>query len=358
MQELYKLGTNQVKTTDPVDWPELSSERFTDPESYLPSKELTAAVNVALNLGRPLLLTGEPGTGKSRLAASVAHQLSRYSALRIRKIPLQFNVRSNSVARELFYSFDSMRKFSDYSIARTIAERKPNANYLTLSVLGIAFLLTQPKHPLYNRLPIEYRPDTPIPQRSVVLIDEVDKAPRDFPNDLLNQIDTYEFSIPELAEGDGVQGPSAAPVVSAAKEHRPFVIITSNSEKHLPDAFLRRCIFFHIEFPNRENLSKIVECRFASEVMPSRKLLEATLELFFELRDRQPSPQKKPGTAEYLDWLDILAALEATSISDFDIRAPATRNIVESSLSVLAKTRDDAARAKRLLKEFSDPAVG
>lgn len=348
MQELYKIETSGVQVDETLEWPNLSVDRFSNPSKYLPSPELVAAVNVALSLGRPLLLTGEPGTGKSRLAESIAFQLGHYPSLQFSSTPLRFNVRSTSVARELFYSFDNMRKFSDYSIIETAGERQPNLEYLTLNELGIAFLLTQPAHELYIRIPTDLRPKNAAPQRSVVLIDEIDKAPRDFPNDLLNQIDAYAFQVPELAESSGSDGPTSAPIVQTTQQMRPVIVITSNSEKHLPDAFLRRCVFFHIDFPDQASLTKIVESRFAGRAQPSRELLASALDFFFEIRDKPAAPQKKPGTAEFLDWFDVLTNIENSSEGSMDLYSDQNTLLIKSTLSVLAKTREDLLRAERL----------
>lgn len=360
MIELYKVEPAPTGTLVAAEWPEASVDRFTDPSGYRPSSDLVAAVNVSLSLGKPLLLTGEPGTGKTRLASNIAWQLSRYPGLAFGRQVLEFNVRSTSAARDLFYSFDSMRRFADIQTKNL----KGVESYLTFNALGIAFLLSLPENLHYGRIPAKFLPGNEKPARSVVLIDEIDKAPRDFPNDLLNEIDNYRFNVPELAASvpvvnsddpktrDNGGAMLAVPEIKARAGHRPVIIITSNSEKHLPDAFLRRCVFFHIDFPDQGALTKIVKERFKAPRPILEDLLKPALDFFFDLRECPPTPQKKPGTAEFLEWLDVLNTLLNGKEARDRFLAGEIDPAVASTLTILAKTREDLWRAQGLLVDF------
>lgn len=217
---------------------------------YRPDPGLKDAVNAALLLGQPLLLTGEAGAGKTRLAEHLAWQLGLGE-------PLRFETKTTSQARDLFYLYDALRHFQAVQIrdpARSAQAADP-LDYFTLNPLGLAILRSQPQTALAKRglLPLLERHGErhTAARRSLVLIDEIDKAPRDFPNDILNEIETLFFRIPELAERiDNVP-------VRADPALRPVVVITSNSEKHLPEPFLRRCVYYHIPFPDREQMHAI-----------------------------------------------------------------------------------------------------
>lgn len=353
MLELFKPKPAPVDP-QPLPWPDLQEARKDEPSAYLASSGLSAAVNVAINLGKPLLLTGEPGTGKTQLADAIAWQLSRYAGFEMRDRALKFQVGSTSVARELFYSFDRLRQFSDYQIVKDAKARPSYESYLTLSPLGIAFLLAQPENRLYARVPAAFRTEMARPQRSVVLIDEIDKAPRDFPNDLLNELDSYAFSVPELAPVSAGYdlGESALPSVRIDGKWRPVIVITSNSEKHLPDAFLRRCIFFHIDFPDRDTLLEIAMRRLLAASRVGSGVMSRALTFFYELRERPPEPHRKPGTAELLDWLDlmlrVMAGAAEPGVEDITARAETYRG----TLSALAKNEDDLKRARAMFDSF------
>ncbi len=245
-------------------------------EPYIAAPELIRAVNLAIFLRRPLLLEGEAGCGKSRLAHAVAYELG---------LPLEtWYVRSTSEAQEGLYSYDAIMRLHDVQTAQvgsTSSGRDPSdaTEYRTLGPLGQAFA----------------RRDVP----SVVLIDEIDKADVDFPNDLLTVLDApREFAIPETGE-----------TITAA--HPPIVIITSNKEKgNLPAPFLRRCIYHYIEFPNDPAwLAQVVEAHYRSrdETAPAAPLVEVASSRFLDLRQEQLL-HKKPGTSEFLDWLKALAS--------------------------------------------------
>lgn len=260
------------------------------PEPYIASDELITAVNLALHLNRPLLLEGEAGCGKTRLARAVAYELD---------LPLYvWHVRSSSKAQEGLYSYDAILRLHDVQVAKAVqgtissvnpsAQRDPQnaADYRTLGPLGLAF----------------QQRDRP----AVVLIDEIDKADLDFPNDLLAVLDEpWEFQIPETGER-----------IAADLEMRPLVIITSNKEKgNLPLPFLRRCVYFFLDFPeNEEALKKIVEVHYDLEKLPvpSTELVDASVNSFLNIR-KDWGLYKKPGTSEFLDWLEALRVKEVPS---------------------------------------------
>ena len=210
-----------------------------DPRGYIAERGLVDAVNVAILLGQPLLVTGEPGTGKTQLASSIAAELGFES-------PLKFETKSTSSAKELFYTYDTVRRFH---AAQTGVGSDNNIDYITFNALGISILRANDEKDVSKYFTKGFKHGGI--RRSIVLIDEVDKAPRDFPNDILNEIEGMYFKIPELNNV----------IISSDASMRPFVIITSNSEKHLPDAFLRRCIYYHIHFPDKERLLKLLEIR-------------------------------------------------------------------------------------------------
>lgn len=258
---------------------------------YLADPKLAIAVNTALLVEQPLLLTGEPGTGKTALAWSVASELGLGA-------PLTFFTRSDHQSRDVLYTFDHLLRY--YHAQDRNRPAPDPRDYVTLQALGVAIRS---------------------PTQRVVLIDEIDKAPRDFPNDLLNEIDRMEFSIRETGE-------------SFVASHRPVVIITSNSERQLPDPFLRRCVFYHITFPDSQHLQEILRQRLA-DLRPQENLIQAAVERFLELRSLA-GLEKKPGPGELVPWVRVLvrAGLEAeklarTSLAELDY------------LNALIKTRHD-----------------
>jgi MoxR-like ATPase len=278
---------------------------------YLAAPELAEAVNIAVALGQPLLVTGEPGCGKTDLAFSVARELDLEPAL-------VFWTRSTSRAQDLLYRFDAVLRFYDVQRGSPRAE-KPE-EYIHWAALGEAIRSQD--------------------RRRVVLIDEIDKAPRDFPNDLLNELDKMEFSVPELdreAEGPAGQGRQA---VSYKAKFRPVVIITSNSERQLPLPFLRRCVFHHITFPDREMLTKIGRERLGELKIPP-DLLDAAVDKFLEVR-KVPTVVKKPATGELLAWVQALAR---RGLSATDLRA---RKVSALPLwQALIKDREDWLRLQQ-----------
>lgn len=274
---------------------------------FLPHPGLLHAANAALAVQRPLLLTGEAGCGKTDFAFAAAHALAAEYGDRVHphcKELLACYVRSDTRARDLLYRYDAVRRFGDAQHG-TDEQRQASRDareYVELEPLGLALLA---------------------PRLRVVLIDEVDKADRDLPNDLLRELDQGCFAIPELPRftGDGAVPPVSQPVPQiedrrtwfrqmrrAAGTRRPFVIITSNVERQLPDAFLRRCVFYHIPFPDEDKLEEILLARFNGEDGWPRvdpKMLETALRIFWKLRTKD-ALQKPPATAECIDWLGVL----------------------------------------------------
>jgi len=238
--------------------------KFSSTKAYVATHDLIVAVNAAVTLQRPLLVKGEPGTGKTELACQVAQALA---------MPLiEWHVKSTTKAQQGLYEYDAVSRLRDSQLGE--ARVHDVGNYIRRGKLWQAFTA---------------------PSRVVLLIDEIDKADIEFPNDLLQELDRMEFHVYETGE-------------TIAAVHRPVVIITSNNEKELPDAFLRRCFFHYIRFPDLTTLRAIVEVHF-----PGIKdaLLTAALTQFMELRDT-PGLKKKPSTSEVLDWLKLLLAEDLT----------------------------------------------
>ncbi len=238
----------------------LPPPRFEGTERYVATADLKMAVNAALALQRPLLIKGEPGTGKTMLAEEVAQALGRPL--------LQWHIKSTTKAHQGLYEYDAVSRLRDSQLGDE--KVRDIRNYIVQGVLWQAF-----------------ESDTPV----VVLIDEIDKADIEFPNDLLRELDRMEFHVYETRQ-------------TIQARHRPLIIITSNNEKDLPDAFLRRCFFHYIAFPDRETLQAIVDVHFPGI---REDVLRAALDTFFTLRD-VPGLKKKPSTSEFLDWLQLLVS--------------------------------------------------
>jgi MoxR-like ATPase len=293
-------------------------EQLDDPRLYLADKRLRDAVNVALSLGQPLLLTGEPGTGKTQLAFSLAYELNLPP-------PLVFNTKTTSTARDLFYRYDTLRHFHDAQF------RKGDFGveaYITYEALGLAILLSMEPSRVDILLPDHLKSKGPT--RSVILVDEVDKAPRDLPNDVLNEIESMSFTVEETGQ-----------IFSANTSFRPILVLTSNSEKNLPDAFLRRCVFYHIPFPDPERLRLIVERRLPTTRTFTSDMLENAIRHFEKIRSLPL--KKKPATSECLAWLQILQKM---SIDPGNLK-PGEAEALVFSYAILAKTRDDLALIER-----------
>lgn len=234
--------------------------QFEGTKDYIADRDLTVAVNAAITLERPLLVKGEPGTGKTELARQVA------SALGMRMI--EWGVKSTTKAQQGLYEYDAVSRLRDSQLGD--AKVKDVSNYIRPGKLWEAFTSEE---------------------RVVLLIDEIDKADIEFPNDLLQELDRMSFHVYETGE-------------EIAAKQRPIVIITSNNEKELPDAFLRRCFFHYIAFPDTEILSKIVDVHFPNI---KKNLLREALTQFYELRET-PGLKKRPSTSEVLDWIRLLMA--------------------------------------------------
>jgi MoxR-like ATPase len=289
-------------------------------EGYLADDGLRAAVNVAIALGQPLLLTGEPGTGKTQLAASLAYELGLAD-------PLVFNVKTTSSAKDLFYRYDSLGHFRAAQFQRD-REQITAADYIAYEALGLAILLSLPPEQGDPHLPPKLRGRGPT--RSVVLIDEIDKAPRDLPNDVLNEIQEMAFTVKETGES-----------FTSSTASRPILILTSNSEKGLPDAFLRRCIFYDIPFPDKKRLAEIVRRRLPPDSSFTPEQVAHAIDHFVEIRQR--GLKKPPATAELLAWVRVLeqAGLDPGKLDS------AQKDILVLTYSALLKTREDSELLKR-----------
>lgn len=316
----YYSSQRLTPPDQPVQLPAPDYEnKIKDPKDYLPDEDLVAAVNVALMLGKPLLLTGEAGTGKTQLAYHLAYQLGLPS-------PLKFETKSNSSSKDLFYYYDHLRHFQS---AQTKVGSQNNQDYITYNALGLAILRANPYDKIKHWVNQAFEQHTAT--RSVVLIDEIDKAQRDFPNDILNEVEGMYFKIPELDNAK----------IEADKSMRPVLVLTSNSEKHLPAAFLRRCVYYHIPFPDDARLTEIIERRFGK-----MDFLAQALDIFNRLRDS--GLQKKPATAELLDWLQVLTELypEQQNLLAQDKQA------LKNTLFVLVKTQEDRETACQLIDKL------
>jgi MoxR-like ATPase len=271
--------------------------RFKSTERYIASRDLEVAVNAAVTLQRPLLVKGEPGTGKTVLAHEVAMALG---------LPLiEWHIKSTTKAQQGLYEYDAVSRLRDGQLGDPRVH--DIANYIVRGKLWDAFVADQPV---------------------VVLIDEIDKADIEFPNDLLLELDRMQFFVYETRE-------------TVVAKHRPVVIITSNNEKELPDAFLRRCFFHYIRFPDRPTMERIVEAHYPAI---RRDLARDALTVFFQIRDL-PGLKKKPATSELLDWLKLLMAQD---LSPQALRAHDQHLVIPPLHGALLKNEQDVHLFERL----------
>ncbi|MBS0224556.1 MAG: MoxR family ATPase [Proteobacteria bacterium] len=271
--------------------------KFTGTDSYVASDDLRVAVNAAISLQRPLLIKGEPGTGKTVLA----HEVSKAIGAPL----IEWHIKSTTKAQQGLYEYDAVSRLRDSQLGD---ERvKDIKNYIKRGKLWDAFTSAE---------------------RPVLLIDEIDKADIEFPNDLLLELDRMEFYVYETQE-----------VVKAAQ--RPVVMITSNNEKELPDAFLRRCFFHYIRFPDREIMTQIVDVHFPGL---QRNLLREALNIFYDIRE-VPGLKKKPSTSELLDWLKLLMVED---MSPESLRSKDSKQLIPPLHGALLKNEQDVHLFERL----------
>jgi MoxR-like ATPase len=276
----------------------MSTPRFTSTERYVATDDLRMAVNAAVTLARPLLIKGEPGTGKTQLAEEVARSLG---------MPLyEWHIKSTTKAQQGLYEYDAVSRLRDSQLGE--ARVRDIGNYIVKGRLWEAF--TSDVQP-------------------VLLIDEIDKADIEFPNDLLRELDRMEFYVYETRE-----------LVKA--RHRPVIIITSNNEKELPDAFLRRCFFHYIRFPDAETMTRIIDVHYPRL---KRDLLKEALEAFYRLRE-VPGLKKKPSTSELLDWIKLLLAED---IAPEALRATDAKSAIPPLYGALLKNEQDVHLFEQLV---------
>jgi MoxR-like ATPase len=271
--------------------------RFAGTESYVATEDLTVAVNAAITLERPLLVKGEPGTGKSVLAEEIARSLGAPL--------LTWHIKSTTKAQQGLYEYDAVSRLRDSQLGD--ARVSDIRNYIRRGKLWEAFASEE---------------------RPVLLIDEIDKADIEFPNDLLLELDRMEFHVYETGE-------------TVRAERRPIVLITSNNEKELPDAFLRRCFFHYIRFPDPDTMARIVEVHYPGI---KHRLVEEALKIFFEVRE-VPGLRKKPSTSELLDWLKLLLSED---IGPEQLRERDTRKLIPPLHGALLKNEQDVSLFEKL----------
>jgi MoxR-like ATPase len=282
-------------TTTPLDEPETRSAL---PEPYLLTPELCEAVNIAITLGRPLLVQGDPGVGKTRLAHAIAYRLG---------LPLeQAHIKSTSRARDLLYTYDAVRRLSNAQLSGLLKQELPGPDtYVRLGPLGRVIARAERE------------------RRSVLLIDEIDKADLDFPNDLLRELDELRFDVDEVPDTEYA-------VPAGRADLRPIIIVTNNEEKQLPGAFLRRCVFHYVEFPE-DDLDEILDMHGIADDDVRGNAIDMLLEL------RKLDLTYKPGLSELLDWVECLHRNNVTP--EQVAKLP--------NLGALVKNHDDQVRVEK-----------
>jgi MoxR-like ATPase len=299
---------------------------------YIVSPGLEFALEGAVELQQPLLLTGEPGTGKTTFAKDFALPfLMKKFKSKFHGEVLKFNTKTTSAARDLFYTYDSLSHFQSVNLRD--GSRRPVADFIELQALGKAIAMSNPKKEYAEKCRFEL-PEKPL--FSVVLIDEVDKAPRDFTNDILDEIENYRFRIREQDDY----------MIEKDEKARIVIIMTSNSEKNLPDAFLRRCVFHHIEFPKKDDplLRDIVKNHLGNVITEKTKAAYDDLFTFF-YEAREKAVRKKPATAELVAWLRMLGRNDYFKLED----EAAKKSMLLHNLSFLVKTEDDLRAVRKLI---------
>ena len=319
-----------------------------------PGERVVRAINTALALQMPLLVSGEPGSGKTQLGFAIAHELGKPA-------PMKFVTKSVSTAQDLFYTYDAVRHFQ---ITQTASKEdgldqaaSDVRHFIDLAPLGLAILLALPLEQRRPFLPPNFdqieasnpqqaerlaQLKNPDPRQSVVIIDEIDKAPRDFPNDLLHEMENLRFRVPELG---GIETPSIESGL------QPIIIITTNSERQLPDAFLRRCAYVHIEYPRGKALESILASRLAGVFEASAPFLADAQKFYEDLRAKQII-DKPPGTAELLQFMQAMAA------NGVDHTQPiaAQVELVQQGVALLGKIKTDQERILTALADWAKTA--
>ena len=272
--------------------------KFTGSQNYIATDDLKLAVNAAVTLQRPLLIKGEPGTGKTMLAEEVAAALG--------KPLLQWHIKSTTKAQQGLYEYDAVSRLRDSQLGEE--KVKDIKNYISKGTMWRAFEAEE---------------------QVVLLIDEIDKADIEFPNDLLRELDRMEFYCYETRE-------------TIVAKHRPIIFITSNNEKELPDAFLRRCFFHYIRFPDKNTMQQIVDVHFPGL---KKALLKEAMEVFFDIRE-MPGLKKKPSTSELLDWIKLLVAED---IPPEALKSGDTNKLIPPMYGALLKNEQDVHLFEKLV---------